>query len=175
MTPIEKDKIRSIIRSYRLKSIREEEEEQLVNIFYEITDTLIKEDEEWKATVATKEDTRMVMEMMDKRFEAQQREMDKRFNAVDKRFEAVQKSIDQRFEAMDQRFESMQQAMNERFEAMQKSIDQRFESMQREMDRRFESMDKRFEDLNNRFNSMQWLIGVGFSLLAILLAVFRIF
>jgi len=146
MTPIEKDKIRSIIRSYRLKSIREEEEEQLVNIFYEITDTLIKEDEEWKATVATKEDTRMVMEMMDKRFEAQQREMDKRFNAVDKRFEAVQKSIDQRFE-----------------------------SMQREMDRRFESMDKRFEDLNNRFNSMQWLIGVGFSLLAILLAVFRIF
>ena len=157
MTPIEKDKIRSIIRSYRLKSIREEEEEQLVNIFYEITDTLIKEDEEWKATVATKEDTRMVMEMMDKRFEAQQREMDKRFNAVDKRFEAVQKSIDQRFESM------------------QREMNRRFESMQQAMNERFESMDKRFEDLNNRFNSMQWLIGVGFSLLAILLAVFRIF
>ncbi|MGC8871707.1 MAG: hypothetical protein ACP5QC_02360 [Caldimicrobium sp.] len=41
---------------------------------------------------------------MEKRFEALQREMDKRFEAMDMRFEAM----DKRFEAMEKRFNFMQ-------------------------------------------------------------------
>ncbi|MGC8962272.1 MAG: hypothetical protein ACP5K1_07545, partial [Candidatus Bathyarchaeia archaeon] len=65
---------------------------------------------------ATKEDIKMVLDFMDKRF-----------NAVDKRFEDINK----RFEAMDKRFEDI----NKRFEAM----DKRFE----DINKRFEAMDKR--------------------------------
>ena len=44
---------------------------------------------------------------MDKRFEAMQEQMDKRFEAIDKRFEAMQEQMDRRFEAMDKRFDAM--------------------------------------------------------------------
>jgi len=50
--------------------------------------------------LATKEDLRLLIKMMDKRFEA----VDKRFEAIDKRFEAMEK----RFEAVDKRFESLE-------------------------------------------------------------------
>ncbi len=65
--------------------------------------------------VATKEDIRDLIQ-----------EMDKRFEIVDKRFEAMQKQ-------MDQRFETMQKQMDQRFETMQKQMDQRFEAMQKEL------------------------------------------
>ncbi|OQX75621.1 MAG: hypothetical protein B6D61_10055 [Bacteroidetes bacterium 4484_249] len=61
--------------------------------------------------LATKEDIKMVIEMMDKRFEA----VDKRFEAVDKRFEAV----DKRFETVDKRFEDMYRYMDKRFSSLQ--------------------------------------------------------
>ncbi len=92
---------------------------------------------------------------MDKRFEALQREMDKRFEAMDKRFEAM----DKRFEAMDKRFEAILREMNTRFEAMER----RFEALQREMDKRFESLER-------RLTFTQWMIGVGFALLGLILS-----
>jgi len=62
---------------------------------------------------------------------------------------------------MDRRFE----AINERFEAM----DRRFEVI----NERFEAMDRRFEAIERRFTFMQWFMGVGFSFLAILIAIVR--
>ncbi|RQW05159.1 MAG: hypothetical protein EH225_04900 [Calditrichaeota bacterium] len=54
---------------------------------------------------------------------------------MDKRFEAVQKQMDIRFDASDKRFEAMQKQIDERFEAMQKQMDERFNAVA--VDRRF--------------------------------------
>jgi hypothetical protein len=48
-----------------------------------------------------------ILEQMDKRFDALQQAMDKRFDAVDRRFEAMQQAMDKRFEASDKRFEAL--------------------------------------------------------------------
>ena len=71
------------------------------------------------AAPATKDDIKMLIQQMDKRFE----DVDKRFEDVNRRFEDV----------------------NRRFEDMNK----RFEMMQHQMDKRFEDMNKRFELLTN--------------------------
>lgn len=80
------------------------------------------------------------------------------FERVDKRFE----DMNARFEQVDRRFEDM---------------NARFEDMHREMDRRFEHVDKRFEDMHRgmdrRFGLMQWSIGVGFTLLVVLMSVYE--
>ena len=52
---------------------------------------------------ASKDDIRLLIEQMDKRFEA----VDKRFEAVDKRFDIMQANMDKRFEAVDKRFETV--------------------------------------------------------------------
>ena len=104
----------------------------------------------YPSNVATKDDIKMILELMEKRFEA----MDKRFEAMDKRFESLQREMDKRFEAVDKRFESLIREMNARFETMQK-----------EMNTRFEAIDKRFEAINKRLNLITWVIGIGFTLL----------
>ena len=86
--------------------------------------------------------------------------METRFAAVYERFDAV----DQRFESMQEHMETRFEAANERF----KSIDQRFESMQQYMDKRFETVDKRFSQL-------QWMMGIGFTLMAALMGVLNFF
>ncbi len=73
-------------------------------------------------------------------------------------------------QSVDKRFEDIYRYMDKRFDA----IDKRFEAI----DKRFESMDKRFEDMqrymDKRFSMLQWLIGLGFSLLAIVIAIMRV-
>jgi len=103
----------------------------------------------------TREEFLDAMNKLDKRFEAMQEQMDKRFDQMDKRFEAMQEQMDKRFEQMDKRFEAMQEQMDKRFEQM----DKRFEAMQEQMDKRFEAMqeqmDKRFEQMDKRFDALQ--------------------
>ena len=90
----------------------------------EILPKLIRENDRIKGAiisalagvVATKEDIALLIQEMDKRFEAMQKEMDKRFEAMDKRFEAG-----------DKRFETMQSETNKRFEALDRKIDSRFD------------------------------------------------
>ena len=55
------------------------------------------------AQPATKEDIKLVLEQMDKRFTAMQHNIDKRFEQVDKRFEQV----DKRFEQIERRFDTI--------------------------------------------------------------------
>ena len=66
------------------------------------------------------------------------------------RFEAV----DRRFEAVDKRFEDM----NNRFE---------------DMNKRFEDMNNRFGDMNKRFSGLQWTMGLGFTILAVMITLFQ--
>ena len=78
-----------------------------------------------------------------------------------------QELVAQRHELKAQRHElkAQRELMETRFEA----VDVRFE----DMNRRFEDVNKRFEDMNSRFNGMQWLIGVGFGLIATLVTIFE--
>ncbi len=110
-------------------------------------------------------------EAMDKRFEALQRESNARFEAMEKRFEGLQREMIARFEAIDKRFEALQREMIARFEA----VDKRFEALQRETNARFEAVDKRFEAMDKRFSQLQWIIGLGFSLMAALMGTLRLF
>ena len=66
------------------------------------------------------------------------------------RFEAIEK----RFEAVDKRFEALQREMNARFEALQKETNARFESLEK------------------RVNLMQWFMGIGFTILSLLIVLF---
>ncbi len=79
--------------------------------------------------------------------------------ATKKDLQMVIELIDRRFEDMNRRFEDM----NRRFEDMNR----RFE----DMNRRFEDMNRRLEDLYRQIRIMQWLIGLGWMILATLLTV----
>ena len=105
---------------------------------------------------------------MDKRFEELTHTMDKRFEAVDKRFEDMRHYMDKRFEAVDKRFEEMHANMDKRFEEMHANMDKRFEEMHA-------NMGKRFEDMNKRFNGMQALLALGFTVIATMMTVIRLF
>jgi hypothetical protein len=101
---------------------------------------------------------------MNIRFETVIKEMNIRFEAIIKemnlRFEAQKQESDARFEAINTRFE----AINARFEA----INTRFEALIKEMNTRFEA-------LNKRLNFLQWLIGIGITLLGGLITLLNFF
>ena len=113
---------------------------------------------------ATKEDIRMLLDFMEKRFSA----IDKRFEDVNKRFEAV----DRRFEDINRRFEDM----NGRFEDLMSYSDKRFEELRSYSDRRFEDMNRRFEDLmhyvDKRVGSIEkLLIGLNVPILVAVITI----
>ena len=64
------------------------------------------------------------------------------------------------FNAIDKRFEDQQHYMEKRFG---------------QVDKQFEQVDKRFEEqrqhMDDRFKSLQWFMGIGFSLMAALIGV----
>jgi hypothetical protein len=115
---LEKEKIRRIIRDHKITSFHETDEKELVDIFYE---TLVELGHIQEEKLATKEDIKMVLEMMEKRFEA----VDKRFEAVDRRFESVDKRFEDLYRYMDKRFESI----DKRFEDMNKKFTMMFTFM----------------------------------------------
>lgn len=88
--------------------------------------------------------------------------------AINSRIEAMQTS-------MDKRFEELTHSMDKRFGA----VDKRFEELTHTMDKRFGDMthymDKRFEDMNKRFNGMQALLALGFTVIATMMTVIRLF
>ncbi len=63
--------------------------------------------------------------------------------------------------------------LEERFEQM----DKRFDELIHYVDKRFEQMDKRFDDLihyvDKRFVTMQWTIGIGFTVVTVLMTVYN--
>ncbi len=57
--------------------------------------------------VATKEDIKMLIEMIDKRFEAMDKRFEEQLHYMDKRFEELLHYVDKRFEDMNKRFEDL--------------------------------------------------------------------
>ena len=83
---------------------------------------------------------------------------------LNKMLMVIEEANQKRFEAMEKRLETMEKANQQRFEALQREMDKRFEALQREMDKRFEALEK-------RLNFTQWMIGIGFGLLGLLITV----
>ena len=83
---------------------------------------------------------------------------------VEEELKAQREIMENRFEAMDKRFEQI----DKRFEAVQIQMDTRFDAMQKQMDTRFDAVEK-------RFNSLQWTMGLGFTLMAALMGIFNFF
>ncbi|MHA1448984.1 MAG: DUF3782 domain-containing protein [Candidatus Hodarchaeales archaeon] len=86
-----------------------------------------------EGVIATKDDIKLVI-----------KEMDKRFEAVDKRFEELIASMNKRFEAVDKRFEA---------------VDKRFEELIASMNKRFEAVDKRFVFVINELKEVKVALG----------------
>jgi tetrahydromethanopterin S-methyltransferase subunit G len=113
--------------------------------------------------VRVEEELKSLKEVTEARFE----EIHERFEAVDKRFELMMNYMEKRFEGVNERFE----AVDKRFELMMNYMEKRFEGV----DKRFEAVDKRFDDMNHRFTQVQWMMGLGFTVLAALMGVFNFF
>ncbi len=54
-----------------------------------------------------------------------------------------------------------------------KHQNEKFDLMMQFMEKRFEGLDKRFEDMNHRFNSQTWLISIGFTVITVLMSLYR--
>ena len=113
-----------------------------------------------------REEIRLMIEMMNKRFEEQREYTDKRFQEL--------------IQYADKRFQEQKEYTDKRFEELLHYSDKRFDDMNRRLeelihysDKRFDDMNKRFEDMNKNFNLLTWLIGVGFTVLTVLITVFR--
>jgi len=106
-----------------------------------------------------KEAVREILPEVFREFE-QRRELAlvERIVRVEEGLRAVQERIEQILVHMDKRFEQ---------------VDKRFE----QVDRRFEQVDKRFEDMqrymDKRFSMLQWFMGIGFTGISVLLALFN--
>ena len=74
--------------------------------------------------------------------------------------------MEQRFEMMERRFE----AIDKRFEDLIHQIDKRFENIIGQMDKRFSELR---EDMNRRFATMQWMMFFGFTLIGLMVTVYR--
>ncbi|SFM79413.1 hypothetical protein [Thermodesulforhabdus norvegica] len=146
------EKIADFVRNNELKAKELSLIERVIRVEEELKSLRVIETERFEVT--------------EKRFEALQRELDARLSAlhneVNARFEAVDKRLEALHREMNTRFEALHREMNARFEATER----RFEVLQREMNTRFEAMER-------RFTMLQWTMGIGFSFLAVLIAVIK--
>lgn len=81
---------------------------------------------------------------------------------IAKELAAQREFMEARFDAVDKRFDDV----NHRFD----DVNHRFG----DVNHRFEDVNRRFEDMNRRFNGMQWLIGAGFGLIAVLTSLYQL-
>ncbi len=147
---LDKNTIKQIIKEHKYSEIGENYELWLEKILIDIIKELREEQEYRNSHLATKEDIKLILEKMDLRFELLQKEMNTRFENINTRFEAMQKEN------------------NARFELLQKEMNTRFEAMQKENTARFEAIEK-------RFNTITWVIGLGFTMIFLSVALFNVF
>lgn len=65
--------------------------------------------------------------------------------------------------------------VEEELKSLRELQEKQFEAILREMNTRFEAMNTRFETLEKRLNFMQWFIVAGFSILSLLISLFKLF
>ena len=86
--------------------------------------------------------------------------------------------LSERIVRVEAELRSQRELMQQGFAQMEKrfeQVDKRFEDMNHQLDKRFEQADARFQDMNHRFNTLTWMIGVGFVVIATLMSLFAFF
>ena len=76
---------------------------------------------------------------------------------------------------VEEELKALRQTMEIRFESMEKRFEARFESTEKRFEARFEAINARFESIEKRFTILQWFMGIGFTIISILIAVFGLF
>jgi hypothetical protein len=92
---------------------------------------------------------------------------------TEKEISEIRSDIRLLIEMMNKRFEEQREYTDKRFEELLHYSDKRFEDMNRRLEEIIHYSDKRFEDMNKKFNLLTWLIGVGFTVLTVLITIFR--
>jgi hypothetical protein len=85
-----------------------------------------------------------------------------RVTRVETSLEFLAKQMIEGFERMDKRFEQI----DKRFEELIHHTDTRFQDLIHQMDKRFEQVDK-------RFSLIQWTMGIGFTMITVLMSVYQ--
>ncbi|MCL4557895.1 MAG: DUF3782 domain-containing protein [Deltaproteobacteria bacterium] len=97
-------------------------------------------------------------EASDAKFDAMQRDMDRKFEASERRFEAIEGELKAMREASDAKFDAMQRDMDRKFEASERrfeAIEGELKAMREDSDRKFEAIDKRFEAIDKKFEELR--------------------
>ena len=84
---------------------------------------------------------------------------------------AKELSLIERIIRVEEELKALKEIELARFEAIEKrfeAVDKRFESLIREMDARFQAIEK-------RLSFMQWFMGIGFTIISILIALLKFF
>ena len=127
--------------------------------------------------VESREEMKNLREDMDQRFAESREDMKNLREDMEKRFAESREDMNRRLEEsredMNRRLEESREDMNRRFEA----VDKRFVESREDMNRRFaesrEDMKLLREDTNRRFVSTQWLIGIGITLMGVLMSLYQ--
>ncbi|MGB0880454.1 MAG: hypothetical protein ACPGTO_07800 [Polaribacter sp.] len=86
--------------------------------------------------------------------------VDERLTNLELELKHQRELMQQGFEAIDKRFEDNKFYMEKRFEAV---------------DKQFEAVDKQFESVNKRIYLQTWIIGFGFTIITVLMSLYRFF
>jgi len=109
-------------------------------------------------------------EIGDESFALRRRELDlvERVVRVEDELKNLREVMEERFSKMDERFEVQRELMDERFETHRELMNERFE-VQREL------MNERFDHMEKRTSFSQWIIGIGFTAIGLLIVVLNYF
>ncbi len=143
-------------------ALAQEDFKEIEGFLYENMARILADQSLAKPPVVYEIELRERMVRVEEELKNQRELMKEQFRLSDKRFEEMLVNMNIRFEQVDKRFEEMQASM-----------DKRFEEMQTNMNIRFEQVDKRFEDINTRFKMMFSFMTLGFTILAVMMTVFR--
>ena len=117
----------------------------------------------------TKKEISEVREEMRKEISEVREEMKKEISEI-------REDIRLLIEMMNKRFEEQREYTDKRFEELLHYSDKRFEDINKrfeDINKRFEDVNKRFEDMNRSLNLLTWMVGIGFTVITVLIAVFR--
>ncbi len=92
------------------------------------------------------------------------------FSSFDKeRFNLVERDI-----SLSERIVRVEEGIKHQGDLLEKMLDQ-LDKRFIQVDKRFEQVDKRFDDMNKRFSQLQWTMGLGFTILAVLMGIFNFY
>ncbi|MCF7915963.1 MAG: hypothetical protein K9L66_12415 [Spirochaetaceae bacterium] len=112
-------------------------------------------------------------EIGDEAFALRRRELDlvERVVRVEDELKNLREVMEERFQKVDERFEAQRELMDERFGRM----DERFSKMDERFEAQRELMNERFDHMEKRTSFSQWIIGIGFTAIGLLILVLNYF